>query len=61
VGFYFKYKETYFGLGEVYLKQKQYKEAEETYKFLLHLDSQNDVAWVKLSQINEELGDSEDA
>ncbi len=56
-----KNKEAYAGLGEVYMKQKQFKEAEETYKYLLQLDPQNDVAWMKLAQVNEEMNDLEEA
>ncbi|MCF6276733.1 MAG: tetratricopeptide repeat protein [Candidatus Magasanikbacteria bacterium] len=54
-------KDAFAGLGEVYLKQKQFKEAEETYKFLLQLDPQNDLAWMKLAQVNEEMNELEEA
>lgn len=56
-----KEKEAYRGLGEVYFQQGQFTEAQQTFKYLLHLDLQDDTVLVKLAEIAEELGKIEEA
>ncbi|MFH1286567.1 MAG: tetratricopeptide repeat protein [Candidatus Magasanikbacteria bacterium] len=46
-------------LAEVYVGQKQFDEAKETYEFLLQLDPKHENAMIKLSEILEERGDVE--
>lgn len=41
-------KEAYEGLGRLYLQEKNYKEASETFKFLTRLDPSKDVYWSNL-------------
>ncbi len=51
----------YQGLADVYAAQKQWKEAMETYQFLLHLDPKSEHALVKLAEIAEQEGKFEEA
>ncbi len=41
-------KEAYEGLGRLYLQEKNYKEAAETFKFLTRLDPKRDTYWSNL-------------
>jgi tetratricopeptide (TPR) repeat protein len=41
-------KEAYEGLGRLYLQEKNYKEAAETFKFLTRLDPSRDTYWSNL-------------
>jgi len=53
--------EAYRGLGKVYLDMEKYREAEETFKFLLKLAPQDDRAFNRLGMIAEKQGDWEKA
>jgi len=47
----------YIILGDVYSKQDQLVEAEQTYQFLLQLDGGNEHAYIRLAEIAEERGE----
>lgn len=49
--------EAYRGLGKVYLEMKKYKEAKETFEFLLKLQPDDDRAYNRLGMVAEEQGD----
>jgi len=49
--------EAYQILGDVYAKQDQTEEAEQTFQFLLQLDERNEYALVRLAEIAEERGE----
>lgn len=48
-----KHKDAYRGLGQVYLSQKQYAEAKETYGFLHQLEPSDDGVLARLGEIAE--------
>jgi len=54
-------KEAYYGLGQVYINQKQFTEAEETYKFLNQLSPNDPKILAKLAELAEEKGDIQKA
>lgn len=56
-----KSKQAYQGLSKVYFKQGQYKEAEETSKFLLHLNPKDEDTLMQLGFACEEQGKLADA
>lgn len=49
--------EAYIILGDVYSKQDQLVEAEQTYQFLLQLDGGNEHGYIRLAEIAEERGE----
>ena len=51
----------YRGLGDTYLAKKSLEEARQTYKFLLHLEPDDDSVLVKLAEVAESQGDIEEA
>lgn len=54
-------QEAYYGLGLVYLKKKQYSEAEETFNFLSQLEHNDSRSLFKLAELAEERGRAEEA
>ncbi len=50
--------QAYQGLAETYIAKGAFAEAEETYTFLLQLDSKNDVIHAKLAELAEKRGDT---
>jgi tetratricopeptide (TPR) repeat protein len=53
--------EAYRGLGEIYLKQKLYPQAKETFEFLVKMKEADDGTYAGLAEIAEEQGDLEEA
>lgn len=53
--------EAYRGLGKVYLDMEKYREAEETFKFLLRLSPQDDRAYNRLGMVTERAGELDKA
>lgn len=49
--------EAYFILADVYMKQDQVPEAQQTYEFILQLDPRSELAYVRLGEIAEERGE----
>ncbi|MBM3204806.1 hypothetical protein FJZ48_02380 [Candidatus Uhrbacteria bacterium] len=53
--------EAYRGLGEIYLKQKLYPQAKETFEFLIKMKEADDGTYAGLADIAEELDQVEEA
>lgn len=53
--------DAYYGLGQVYINQKQLNEAEETFRFLHHLYPNDSGLLVKLAELAEDKGKIEEA
>lgn len=53
--------EIYKSLGEFYISQKRYKEAEDTYKLIVDLSGQDSQAYFYLASIYDEIGDRQQA
>lgn len=51
----------YFGLGNVYFAEEQYREAKETYQYAVRLDKRNELALARLAEIAEIEGKIETA
>jgi tetratricopeptide (TPR) repeat protein len=49
--------EAYKGLGQIYLKQKLYPQAKETFEFVLKMRKADDVCYAALAEIAEASGD----
>ena len=53
--------DAYKGLGSIYLKQKLYPQARETFEFLSKMDKEDDACFAALGEIAEGEGDLEEA
>ncbi len=53
--------DAYKGLGNIYLKQKMYNQARETYEFLLHRKKADDVVFAALAEIADAEGNTSGA
>lgn len=57
----YKNVDSYEGLGEIYLRKKEYKEAKETFQFVLKLDPDRADIYFDLSQASVGLGEGDKA
>lgn len=53
--------DTYRGLGHMYIKQKLYPQAKETFEFLLKMKKADDATYAGLAEISESEGKTEEA
>ncbi|MCX6746139.1 MAG: tetratricopeptide repeat protein [Candidatus Parcubacteria bacterium] len=53
--------EAYRGLGDIYLFQKQYEEAKQTFSHIIKLDKSDSFAFFELAEVNEKLQQPEQA